>query len=200
MLQGSLFGRAEGKRTINVHANLLGERLGERQAIALQVRRRLLMIAVTGAIAGLSLPGLFNLRAANAAQEAASGRTLSALESQLASLAEARDAAAPRIERSVLISRLASQCRLVLGQIAVCLNAVPATVACSIVKAEVNGGDLTIKVAAEAESFDEAQRFAKAASAGPQVKSALILSSKHSDALSPNGVAFEFLKRVWVGQ
>jgi hypothetical protein len=200
MLQGSLFGRAESRKTFNVEANLLSERLSERSKVYRATQRKLAFIAITALAAGLTLPGLAGFRRAASSSAAVSGSREAAAQKELSALKASQESATPKLAEHHLVETMRSQSSEFLGHLTLVLNAVPPGMACSAVKADVLGGTLTLSVHADSDSYASTSAFVRRASEGPRVKSALLVATRNSDVIQSGGVGFEFVKKAVVGR
>jgi hypothetical protein len=199
MLQGSLFGRAEGKRTINVQANLLSERLQERKAVVISAQRKLIFVAVSVALGSVAVPWLLSVRGDWARKAQVAGAKTSGLSAELDKLRSSREQAVPQINESDMASMLQRRTHAFLGQVSYVLNGVSPSMACSSVRAEVAGGEASIVFRADAADVDAVRQFVSKTAGGPGSKSAALTATRKSDVLGPTGVSFDFVKRAQVG-
>ncbi len=185
-------------KTINVEANLLGERLRERDKLrqALQ-RKALLTLAVTGAAAA-TLPTLLGYMSQASDKANQTQRLESNLQTQLSSLRSKGDKAQPRIADQEMMEKVKTNADIIVGQATLVMNCASPQIAFADLKTEVLGGELRISCRADAESFSVAQRFVSGAGQGPKVIDAILASTKRSDVIAKGGIAIEFVKRVKV--
>ena len=199
MLQGSLFGRAEAKKTINVEANLLAERNARRLRAVRQVQQRLILIGITAALSIGLLPTLYGWRTSGVASATAAQLKVSALSKVLSGIKAEHEASVPKVADEEIIALTRKQSEALMGQIFLLLNSAPKGVAVSSIKADVIGGTATISCNADAEGFDPMREFLGKAGEGPRVESTVLLSSRRSESLASSGVSFDFVKKVGVG-
>ncbi len=198
MIQGNMFGRVESKKTINVEANLLAERLAGRQRIIRRAQQKLALIGLASLGAALTVPGLADLRSGTAAVAIRERAAVQKLAAQMRDIKAAHEASVPKLAERAMAQRLRAQAKAYLGQLTFVLNTVPPSVAVSSVKSEVMGGAATLTCQAEAESFEAMREFVGKASGGPRVESAVLVSSRKSDQLASGGVSFDYVKKVVV--
>ncbi len=183
-------------RTLDLEANLLAERLLERARTLEQSRRILMALALTGFFAVLALPTLHSqahvsaLSARKVEQKVAERR---ALLNQLSD--EEKSALLPR-ERKEMLETQKMRSGWVLTQVASLLNSVPHSMALSALRVTIIGGTLTIEGTADAEHFETARSFVETMAKAPGTTDALLVSTRRNEAFAPEGVTFEFLKRI----
>lgn len=199
MLEANSFGRVAPKiKTINVEANLLAQRLEERQAIRQQATRRLAALASCLLAACIALPPLFQLAAAaSKAVDAAAGKEAE-LATRLRETQERRKNVQPILDEIDLQERCRRNAKVLIGETTLLLGGTSPRMAVGSVKAEVASGSLRLSVIAEAESYGAAREFVSTAGEGKKVESATLLSMRRSDTLGADGVRFEFVKKIGV--
>lgn len=200
MLQESLFGRVEPKRRFDVEANLLSERQSAQLRLMRRSRRSLAFLAASVTVISLVLPGLYQWQLSAAGKADRHAKTASSLTQELKALSEERDVSVPKIADSEMVAIMQAQSGLLMDQIILVLNATPGSAAISTLKADMLGGELTISCSAEAERFESMREFLSRAATGPKAKSTVLSSSRRSEVLGSDGVAFDFVKKVGVSE
>lgn len=198
MLHESLFGRAEPKRSFNVHANLLAERHANTQRVVSACRKRLLAAAASLFVATAGLPSLYSWQQAAQARSSTALAATGKLSKELEALGTLRDASVPKIADSEMIGIMKTQTDRLLAQIVIVLNATPGQARLNGFKADVLGGEVTIACSAEAESYQVLRQFLDESGKGPGAISTVLSSTRGSEALSSEGVAFDFVKKAAV--
>lgn len=201
MLEANTSGRAAHKiKSINVHANLLSQRLAERSRLSKAALGKMVGLGVVIVLSSATLPLLYGAamrtRAASAAAEAA----LASLKTEVAKAREASKLAAPRIMTREILSKTQRYGGQFLGQVLMVMASVSRGMVLKGLKAEVNGGEVTITAQAEAENFTAAQSFLDQARVGSAPGSAGFNSTRQSNLLGKAGLSFEFVKKASVGQ
>ncbi|HZH98507.1 MAG TPA: hypothetical protein VEX38_06005, partial [Fimbriimonadaceae bacterium] len=123
-----------------------------------------------------------------------------ALQKQLAELKLLQDSAKPLIEDKTLLDRLGFFSETFTGQITLLLNAATPDLVFSNLRAEAMGSEVKINCKIDAETYPAAQNFVAAASKGPNVINAMLLSQKRGEELGDSSVSFDFVKRMKVNQ
>jgi len=187
-------------RTINVEVNLLGEWLDSRAKLHDDRLRWTGFLTTVALIAVVALPLLSEAAAAqrNRVRRAESmvgkeAASLAALETQLAEVQ-------PKLDSEATQARCQAQATVFMGEILTVLNSTTPKMAVETIEGSVLGGEVTIKTKAQAETYLDAQEFVGIAGRGNRVKSAILSTARQNRSLSPDGVTFEFAKKVEVGQ
>lgn len=196
MLQESLFGRADPKRTFNVEANLLKQRNGEIERIVRSNRKRAILIAASLAASTFILPPLYAWQAGQMASHSKAAQRVDTLTKELQSLGAMRDASVPKVADSELVGTMRRQNLLFLGQTVGLLNATPSGASIQSYRTEASGGEATSRCTVEAESFSALKSMLESAGKLPNTLSTVLSSSRHSEAMGPSGVAFEFVRKA----
>lgn len=199
MLDASTSGRALPKsKSINVEANLLEEWLYERNRLSDLLLMRVLALGAVLLIAGVTLPLLYRAQGRARISEAKSKQALAIVAKQLGEATAKSESIKPQMELAQMREESGQKLQAFAGQILFLLNAVPADVVLQNLRAEVAGGEVTLKCKAEAIDAEAGRRFTEAAARGPGTVSALQAMTRASDALGPGGVTFDFVKRATV--
>lgn len=191
---------APESRTINVEANLLAQRLAERDRLLEAVRRRLLLMGLTLVVGFAALPPLFRMQSSAALRAQKSYKRAQELGTAVSTLQKQVESLQPRFAMDDMRKKVAENCDLFLGNIAFVMNSVPTTIALSTFRAEAIGGELKISGLADAENYSAARSFISAAGESKGATDIVLASTRRSDALGPNAVAFDFVKRVKVSE
>lgn len=197
MLDASSLGRAQPKtKTINVEANLLSERIAERSRIAEGSRTRLLGIGLVLTVLFLVGPALYRLQSGAAVRAGSAQAVASKLDAQLAELERRAENAQPTVDDDAIVQSLKSADQRFISHCVATLNSVTSGVAVSGLRAEVTSDVLVIKVAADAESFEQAQAFLANVKAGRRVQEVFLGSARASGTLGENGFGFDLQAKV----
>lgn len=197
MLDASSLGRAQPKtKTINVEANLLSERIAERTRTGESSRTRLFGIGLVLTVLFLVGPALYRLQSAAGVRASTAKAVAAKLDTQLAELERRAESAQPTVDDDAIVQSLRSADQRFLAHCVATLNSVTSGVAISGVRAEVSSGALIIKVAADAESFEQAQAFLANVKEGRRVKEAFLGSARASTTLGNGGFGFDLQAKV----
>ena len=200
MLDANSYGHAAPEtKTINVEANLLSERLGEREKHIEAARRRLLLIFLTLIVGLAALPPLYRMEARAHKSAVAAKTRADEMGAVLTQVMHEEQGVRPKLATEELRIRVQKQTQELLGHMYLVMNAVTKSIVLGSLKAEVVSGDIKISGGADAESYGDARAFISTAGEGPNVQDMVLSSTRRSDALGNNGVAFDFIKRVKVG-
>jgi len=190
-------GRAQRSgKSINLEANILSE--WSAATADLRQRIKLRTIALTIVVCGgvIALPQLYGMSATVAAH-AAKARARNARAAKItADLDRRAKAEQPLVQEASMMADSKNNLNKLLGNITLVVNAVPTSVTFDTVRAEIMDAELTITCKSQAESDAAGQAFVDAASKGPNVAYAVQASTMKSNVLAPDGVAFDFIKRV----
>ena len=199
-MNDSSFGSAAPKnRSINVGANLLGEWIAEQAALRREIGRYGALLAGCLVVAGAALPTLWRA-STQASREAAGLRVeVAALDAQLVLSDRARKAAQPALVVAAMRDRTGGAFDRLLAQVDRVLGAGNSRTAMASMRCEVQGGEAHLVVQADAEEDGAADAFVRnAGEEGAKVDA--ITSSRPSSLLAPQGLAFQYEKRIGVGR
>lgn len=183
-------------KTINVEANLLAERIAEREKVLIAVRRKFLWLVCVLLSGLLFVPPMLAFSAAESRRTERLAKQQQILAAQLASLQAEQRSAEPKLLQQRMMEDVRGNAQRFLGQLLLVLNAAPPQMAFASVKADMNSGEMRIVSRADAESYTAARQFVDGAKGGPGVVDTITSSTRRSDTLGPSGVTFEFVKRV----
>ncbi len=197
MLDTSSLGRAQPRtKTINVEANLLSERTVERARIAEGSRKRLFCIGLVLTVLALIAPALYRLQGAAARRAQSALAVAGKLDGQLAELERRAEDAQPKVDDDAIVQSLRSADQRFLSQCVSAMNSTTSGVAISGLRAEIAAGSMLVKVAADAESFEQAQAFLANIKESSRVKEAFLSSARASKILGENGFGFDLQASV----
>ncbi len=183
-----------------MEANLLSERLFARERVYERSRRVLFGMAFLLAFALVVLPAVYGRQKEAARQAIEAGQKAAVMARELEGLSPAVEAATPHIAHQEMLDTERRRSALFLGHVAGLLNTVPTKMALSRVRADIIGGEMTLRGKADAEDFATAQYFVEQAAADESADDALLISTRRNDALAVGGVTFEFIKKVVLRQ
>ena len=197
MQDTSSHGRAQRSgKSINLEANILAEWSGATASLQKRIRLRSIALVAVICVAVTVVPKLNGL-SITAATRAAAARNRQA---QLAKASEETDrqskAQQPMLQEAGMLADSRSNLNTLLGNITLVVNSVPTHATLETVRTEIVSAELTITCKSLAESDAVGQQFVDAASKGPNVIYAVQASTMKSSVLAPDGVAFDFIKRV----
>lgn len=186
------------QKSIDVKVNLLAEWLESQRRFRGQLKRWLLVllgiivlaVAILPIVLRAHLDGLAKLRAISA--ELASARQA------LAVFEKDRASAQPIIEEKAMLETSRERTRRLIGNLNLILNAGADGMAFQSLRGEVMGGVLTVRCQGDAQGYGDVQAFLEAAGRGARTKSSLLASTRRSDLIGVDGIAFEYVKRVEV--
>jgi hypothetical protein len=157
----------------------------------------LILLATLAAL--LTLPVAGHTARLQGESLAAASRQLAASEKELSALQTELGRAQPSIDEGEMLRTLQQQSQAYLGNVVLVLNGAPNGLAFSTVKSQVNSGVLAVQCQAEAESYSVIEEFLASASKGPSVKASVLAATRKSELLGPDGLNFEYTKKVQVG-
>ncbi len=200
MLEASSPGRGLPKtKSINVEANILDGWLRERNRLVDRVTRRVLGIIIVLLIGCATLPKLWSMYSVAKGKDAVASKTLATIATRLNATQKASADAQPILDQDSMLQESRKKMELAVDHVLLILNAAPSNVAIASLKAEVMGGELTIQCKADAAGSDSGRAFVDEASKGPSTLSALQAFTRSSDVFGDKSIAFNFVKRVKVG-
>jgi hypothetical protein len=201
MPQTSLLGPASPKqRTINVEVNLLAEWNERRQRLRDERLRWSGFLATVVLVGVVAVPMLGNLAAQ---QQARAKRALAVEESKrkaYLALAAKRDLVQPKLDGDATLQLCRARSKALMGHMLDVLNRCTPQLAAESLDAAVLGGELTLRLKAQAETYPAAQEYVADASGGKGVLSAILATARINPSLGPDGVTFEFAKKIEVGK
>jgi hypothetical protein len=177
----------------------MAERLGDRARCKELAQRKLISIIAVIVFSLLSIPPLFQLRGTAMAKATRAEKVAAAAAAELANVQQQHATAAPIIAERDMLELVKFRADLFIGNVVQIFNSVGSAIALTTLRAEVMGGDLRITCKAEAETYVTAKEFVSLAGSGSNVQDAVLVSTRTSSTLGPQGVSFEFMKKVTVG-
>ncbi len=200
MPQTSLLGAGAPKqRTINVEVNLLAEWIESRNRLR-EDRLRWTGILVTVALFSMILLPFLSSRAAR--EQARAHRAMRQADLQAALLTRLGgqlNVVQPQIDGEATLDLCRGRSRLFMAQMFAVLNATTGKIVVDSVEGNVLAGEMSLRVKAQAVDYPAAQEFVAAAGRGNRVKAAILATTRQNGTLGPEGIAFEFAKKVGVG-
>lgn len=201
MVEASSPGRVSPKiKSIDVDANLLSERITERERHLEALSRRglagfgVLVFAIVALPTSYGLQGKMAERAhAVATREADAAKRLADRKAVLAALQ-------PKMQSTAMLATIRGYSGDFLKQFASFTNSANSRMVFSGVKAEVNGGQVRLSGRADAESYGAAREFVDRLAKLPQTKSAELKQWRQNDEFAEGGVAFEVERVAEVGK
>lgn len=184
-------------RSVNVELNLLTERLRERQRLAEQTRKWLLVLTASFLVCSLFVAGLADWYQTTKAQATKLKSKVSELTEPAAALRAKAEVAGRQLDVNAMVESTSKNTDRFLRALLSALNANPATVALSKLHAEVIGGTMTVSGNADAEALRDAQDLILSLKQGQG--DAVLTSARRNDYLGPGGVGFEFILKMKVG-
>lgn len=196
MLDVSSHGRAAPRtKSINVEANLLAERLAERERIRRSNLLNLLMLGAALASAAAVLPFLHNWESRESKAQATLQAQVSVLTRQLTDLQKQQENLKPQIADGQLTSKLTEEANLFVGQTTSFLNsATPESVFDSL-KVGLNAGQIELVAKADAQNYSAVKEFFANAAKGYE-KGTVLISTRRSDLLGSDGINFDISRKV----
>lgn len=186
------------QHTINVDVNLLGEWLESRTKLRDDRVRWTGLLTTIALTAVVAIPILSDLAAAqrNRALKAESGAkaNAAALAAVQARLAEVQ----PKIDSEALLTKCQSNAGAFMGEMLFVLNATSPKMAIESIEVTVLGGEVALRTKSQSETYIAAQEYVAAAGKGDRVKSAILSTARQNGGWGPDGVTFEFAKKVEV--
>lgn len=201
MVDASSPGRALPKtRSINVEANLLAERIGERERVLEALSRRAFWGVGIMVFAMLVLPTAYRVqdRISGRADKVSAESAL--LQRQVANQQAILDTARPVVEDSKMIGDTRMFAQNVLRQLSVVINSADGDMVFSSLKIDVLGGEMKLGARADAKSYRVARDYIGRISKAPGTKSAVLKQWRLSEQFGQNSVSFELERTAEVGR
>lgn len=201
MVDASSPGRALPKtRSINVEANLLAERIGERERVLEALSRRAFWGVGIMVFAMLVLPTAYRVqdRISDKADKVSAESAL--LQRQVANQQAILDTARPVVEDSKMIGDTRMFAQNVLRQLSVVINSADGDMVFSSLKIDVLGGEMKLGARADAKSYRVARDYIGRISKATGTKSAVLKQWRLSEQFGQNSVSFELERTAEVGR
>lgn len=201
MVEASSPGRVSPKiKSIDVEANLLSERMSERERLLDALSRKGLAALALLVFTVFVLPAAYQIQSRMAAkektiavEESTVARKLSDLKTQLAGVQ-------PGIQDNQMLDLSRTYSGNFLSQITALLESSSSRMVFSGLKCEVLGGDLKVSAKAQAESYADARVFVDKSAKLPKTKSAVLKQWRQDAEFATSGVAFEVERVAEVGK
>lgn len=199
-MDASTTGSAQHKiKTINVEVNLLDAWAIQRVELESKVLRKLLTLAGIIVAAVVVIPVLASIGAEKAHSLRIAESSLSTVQHERDDLEKRAKAVAPGIERDNIVTRCHDYSGYFLGELAKVINAAPEQMFFEQMQVDLNSGDCSIKLAANAVTADIGRYFVAEAGKGDNVQISAQTSVKQSQ-LGENAIRFDYVKKVRLGQ
>ena len=197
MLDVSSHGRVAPKtKTINVNANLLSQRLAEREHIREWIRKRLIFIGLCIVVAVIALPPLHRVQRKALANAAQLKKKEAAIAQQVIDLQKQQDTVKPAVASEHLLSSIGKNSREFLGHVFLLLDNVSPAISLSTFKANMNSGMLELGTQADAINYQAAQVFVAECERTPRQQGTYVSSMRSNSEVGDEGVSFDFSQRV----
>lgn len=199
MVDANLTGLGSAKnRSINVEVNLLSEWSSSRASLRVQIQRQIFILAAVCVAGLITLPVVSAWRSqVFEATNAVVINRAAALKEQ-ATLARTVAEVTPSIDFAEMRKNCNKYRNSLFQESFKFIHATPASVRFESLKVEVNGGEISFKVVANAQTAAEGRRFVEAAGKGRNVSASNQSAIRQSQVLGSDGVVFDYLKKVKV--
>ena len=201
MVDANLTGLGSAKtRSINVEVNLLNEWSSSRAAMQVEIQRQ------TFILAGVCVAGLVLLPVVSTWRGNVVERTNVSVKKRDAALQQQKKLAlsVAEVTPSIDFAEMRENCNkyrnYLFHEANRFLEATPETVRFDSLKIEAMGGELSLKVVANARSAADGRRFVEAAGRGRNVSASNQTAIRQSQVMGGDGVVFDYLKKVKVGK
>ncbi len=201
MVQANSPGRAQPRiKTIDVEANLLAERIGERERLLDALSKRALAGFLVLGFALVALPAAYKLQAKTVVKEAEAHVAATTAEKLLADKKAILTSAQPVVQETEMLSRVRSYATNTLAGIGGILNSSSDKMVLALMKVEILGGEMKVSLRADAESYPVARDFVAKLAKLPKAKQVTLKSWRQNEEFGPNAVSFEVQHSAGVGQ
>lgn len=187
-------------KTINVEANLLAERIGERQRLLDAMSRKSFWGVGILVFALMVLPSAYRVQESYAMKSSKLELQVAGLQREVADKQAIVDAAKPVVEDSRMVTDTRTFSKNLLDQLSVVLNAADADMVFSSVKVEILGGEMKLSGRADAKSYRVARGFIDRISQAKGTKAASLKQWRLNDQFGSNAVSFEIERTAEVGR
>ncbi len=199
-MDASTTGSAQHKiKTINVEVNLLEAWAVQRVDLEAKVVRKALLLAAILVASVLIIPVLATVGTDNTVGLRQAKANLETSYKRRDELEAQAKTVTPSIERDVLVTQCHLYSNEVRDELATVINAADDSIFFEEMTVEANGGELTIKVAADATSPETGRTFVAKAGKGSNVISSTQTSIKQT-SLTATSIRFDYIKRVTIGK
>ena len=201
MFDVSSHGRVAPKtKTINVNANLLSQRLAEREQIREWVRKRLMFIAVCVVVAFVVLPPLHRAQINAAAVSAQLKKQQAIVAKQLEALQAQQKDVKPVVDNEHLLNSVRKNSHEFLGHMLLFLDNVSPSISLSGLSATVGADGVELSTTADAVNYRAAQDFIEGCEHSPGVLGTYVKQMRNNTSVAEDGVSFDISQKVKVGQ
>lgn len=197
-MKQNLFGNAAPKhRTIDVGANLLGEWIAEQTKLRREIARYGAALTVAVLVGVAAVPALWNAGTRCVADVKKLKLGVAQLDAQLAITDKAKKDAQPALVVDAMCGRTRTSFDFLIAETEKVLRAGNPKMVLSGLRSDVTAGEAHITVQAFAEDETAADSFARKVN-DPDSKVDAITNSRPSALLAPDGLSFEYMKRIGV--
>jgi len=201
MVDVSSPGRALPKtKSINVEANLLAERLGERGRLLDAMSRKAFWGVGILVFALMVLPSAYRVQDRLAKKASDRAAEANVVMREVADKQSILDSAKPVVEDSRMLADSRRFSENLLRELSVVLSSTDAEMVFSSVKVEILGGEMKLSGRADAKSYRVARDFVNRISKATGTKSASLKQWRLNDDFGPNAVGFEIERIAEVGR
>jgi cell division protein FtsB len=199
MIGTSTSGYAQHKnRSLDLEANLLAERIEEHERVYAVSKKRIITIVLILFISAFVLPYIHNSQVKAIQNAKSANAKVSALTKEFSTIQQNHVETTQQLAIQAMKDKALVRSRLFTGSLIQVLNNAPSSIALSGLRAEVIGGELQIRGAADAESLTAARSYIQSCGNHPSAIESLLVSAKRNDMLGTGGIQFEFVHRTGV--
>jgi len=191
----SIGNAAPSNRSINVCVNLLTEWASDQARLRGELSRYVLGTGLALIFAVVTVPVLERAASKELVKQRALDARLAALGAQLQQAEAEKNVVAPKVERAQVLAETREHFDRFLGEFYVVLDAAKTGMAFATAKIEARSAEIVINCRADAENYEAAATFAELSGRTPN-KVSTLSSTRPSSLLAPNGISFEYLKKV----
>lgn len=182
-------------RSINVRANILSEWRSNQKRYRTDLVRCIAGIALSCALPLAFVPMMESVRASAMAGEQGAQAKLDSLQKEITAADAAKKMAEPKAAAAELHGQTSQFFSRMLGEFYQVLDSAKSGMAFSTAKVEIREAEAVIDCHGDAEGYDVAAAFADQAGSTPS-KVSTLASTRPNRLLGPEGITFEYIKRV----
>lgn len=197
-MKQNLFGNAAPKnRSIDVGANLLGEWIAEQAKLRREIARFGAILGVAVLVSAATVPTLWESGTHAAADAVKLKAGIKQLDAQLAITDKARQEAQPKLVVDAMCDRTRNSFDFLIAQTERVMRSANPHMVLSGLRSDVTAAEVRVTAQGFAEDEDSADAFTRKVG-DPASKADAITNSRPSSLLAPNGLSFEYMKRIEV--
>lgn len=201
MVEVSSPGRVSPRiKSIDVEANLLGERIAERERLADAMSRKAFASIGVLLFGLLVLPAAYRLQAKMGIHAASAQDAQVIAERQLADRKAVLALQQPKLQDTQMLDTLHTYADNYFEQLTLLLNSASSGMVFSSVKCDVLGGDMKVVAKADAESYGIARDFVATLGKGPKTSTATLKGWRRNEDFGAGGVSFDVETTAKVGK